>query len=230
MYANVQAIVIGARRVNEFDRRLSLFTQEQGRLLVLAVGVGRPRSKLAFAAELGVEAKFRLWMASDSGFARIAGGAVAASFPALKSSWSRMNTAAFFCEWTDRLTALGQPNPDKYELLRRSLAALESQPEDIVRTAFMLQFLALAGYALDEEMLGPLRGAGGEAVEILREYDFAGNVSLPCPLERAALFQERMMKFVAHLIDGPLKTQIQRRSLEIYMQDASSSGKPRAGQ
>ncbi len=228
MYLNVKAIVLSGRRVNEFDRRLSLFTYEKGRLLVLAVGVGRPRSKLAFAVEPGVEAKFRLWTASgsDSAFARIAGGAIAASFPALKASWARMNSALFLCEWTERLTALGQPHPEKYDLLRRALSALETQEEETVRAAFMLQFLARAGYALNEEMLGPLRGETGEAVEILRDYDFTAPASVPCPADRIVFFQEKMLRFVAPLMDGPLRTLAHRRSLENYLEGAAASGKP----
>lgn len=215
MYVNVQAIVLSARKVNEFDRRLSLFTLEKGRLAVLAVGAGRPQSKLAFAVEPCVETKFRLWMAADSAFARIAGGAIAASFPALKSSWARMNTALFFCEWTERLTALGQPNPEKYDLLRGALEALETQEEAVVRAAFMAQFLERAGYAMNADVFGPLKPGDADVVSTLGGYDFQTAPVFP-PAVSLPRFEEKMLKFVAPLLDGPLKTHAHRRSLEEY--------------
>jgi hypothetical protein len=248
MYVNVQAIVLSARKSGENDRRLSLYTRELGRLSALAVGVGRPKSKLAPAVEPSVEANYRLWMAPEGGFARITGGGISASFPGLRGDWSRMNTALFFCEWTEKLTAVQQPHPEKFDLLRAALSALEKGDDPFLRAAFLAQFLERAGYSLGQDIFGPVRPEDKVFISALRAYDFlsspneffqgASGLTPAAPdaaapdsvslksfsaenfAEASSVLEEKMLKFVSPLLDGPLKTQVHRRSLENYLAGA----------
>ncbi|MBI4396221.1 MAG: DNA repair protein RecO [Elusimicrobia bacterium] len=217
MYVNVHAIILRSERVGEKDKRLSIYTREQGRLMALARGVNRPGARLAAATEPAVESRFRLWHGEHQPFARITGGAVESSFPNLRSQWVRMSTAQFLCEWMDRLTALGQPQPEKYELLRRALSALEKGDRLLIRLAFLVQFLEKAGYSVGEEILGSsgyerLR----ETVALLKAFDFSPDASFPELAESAPMLEDRFLKFVAPLLDRPLKTLVHERSLTSY--------------
>src|SRR5688500_17089563 len=116
MYFNVQAIVLRAEKAGENDKRLSLFTRESGRLAASAAGAAKPRARLASATEPAVESRFRLWMAPGRSTARVTGGTLECGFPNLRREWTRHTAALFLCEWTDRLTPLEQPHPEKFDL------------------------------------------------------------------------------------------------------------------
>jgi hypothetical protein len=224
MYINVLAIVLRSERVGESDKRLSLFTRENGRLWALALGAGKPQARLAAATETCVESRFRLWMGAGQASARVTGGAVASGFPALRQTWSRMNTAFFLCEWMDRLTPLVESHPEKYDLLRRALHGLETADEAWVRLAFLIQFIVRAGYGL-ADALGPdfeTRPPG--LVAALREYDFTPFSVPPAWRENSSRLEEKLLQFVSPLLTGPLKTLAHRQSLEEYKERATLSG------
>jgi len=217
MYVNVHAIVLSARRAGEKDKRLSLFTREKGRLYALAAGAGKPGAKLAAATEPCVESRFRLWVSADKAHARVTGGGIESAFPDLRRSWSRLGTGLFFCEWTDKLTPLVEPHPEKYDLLLRALTALQAAEEATVKAAFLVQFLERAGYRVGqealEELYAPCRGLLGR----LSSYDFASIAALPGAAETAPALEEKLLKFMSPLLKAPLKTVAHRRSMDNFL-------------
>ncbi|HRY28747.1 MAG TPA: DNA repair protein RecO [Elusimicrobiota bacterium] len=221
MQFNVNAIVLKSERVGESDKRLSIYTRERGRLWALAPGAARPRARLAPATEPCVEARFRLWAIPDNPFARITGGALTSAFPLLRADWDRMTSGIFLCEWTDRLTPLEQTHAAKYELLRRSLAALEWSDDRPVVLAFLTQFLEQAGYVVGDEVLGAAHHARFRSlVADLRGYDF----STPFPEldEGVDGLEERLLRFVTPLLREPLKTLQHRKNLRMFMEKTHS--------
>ncbi|MGQ0644696.1 MAG: DNA repair protein RecO [Elusimicrobiota bacterium] len=220
MYFNVHAIVLSSRKSGESERRLFLYTRELGRLPALLAGAGKPSSRMAPAAEPAVESRFRLWMRPGAASARVTGGSVSSGFPALRASWTRMSAALFLCEWTEKLTAAQQPHPEKYDLLRSALAALETGDEALVRSAFLLQFLERAGYACGADVLGPAEERWRPLVDALRAYDFS---PAPAPAglrETAPALEAQILRFVSPLLHGPLKSVAHRRALEDYLKGA----------
>ena len=207
MYVNVDAIVLAAEKTAENDKRLTLFTRERGRLYARAVGAVRGR--LAAASEVGVRAAFRLWLPEGGVSARVTGGGVTAVFPGLRRDWRRMTSAQFLCEWTDRLTPLAHPAPEKMDLLAASFAALEKYPPPAVRLAFLAQFLRLAGY-------GPAEAADPEAVRAFLAWDFA---ALPPEISdaRAFFLEEQLVKSMAPLLPRPLKSLAHQRALAGFL-------------
>src|SRR5262249_49784961 len=58
--------------------------------------------------------------------------------------------AAWVCEIVHRLTPEEQPSPEKYNLLAQALAAMETARHfGVLRLAFAVRFLSLAGFGLD---------------------------------------------------------------------------------
>jgi DNA repair protein RecO len=212
MYTNVHAVVLTVRRSGEFDKRLSLYTRERGRLVAFAKGAARPRARLAAATEPAVTSRFRLWQSSPSSLACVTGGALEASFPGLRESWSGRANAEFLCEWTDRLTAPYQPNPLKFELLQTALAALEKKElranQGAVRTAFLVQFLEYAGYCVATQAAD---AATRPLAAALRDWDFE---SEPVREESLLLLEERLLRFVDPLLSRPLRSLAHLRELE----------------
>ncbi len=217
MYVNVRAIVLSARRSAEKDKRLVLYTRESGRLLSLAVGAARPGARLGAATEAAVESSFRLWREGDAPGSRVTGGGVENAFPGLRARWDRMAAAQVLCEWTEKLTPIAEPHPEKYELLLRALTALESRDIDAVRLAFQVQFLCLAGYNPSRDVPGLSSIAeAGRLFEELGAYGFDGDEPrLPADLP-APYFQQQLLKFVAPLLPRPLTSTAHEENLRAY--------------
>jgi recombinational DNA repair protein (RecF pathway) len=142
-----------------------------------------------------VESRFRLWRTEDAVGARVTGGGVEKAFPRLRSDWRRMAAAQSLCEWTERLTPLLQPAPEKYDLLLDALAALETSDPPTVRAEFMVQFLVLAGY------------------NPYRDIPALSNGKNHAPF---SLLERQLIQFVAPLVHGPFKASVHEASLLSY--------------
>ncbi len=223
MYLNAAAIVLSARRSGDKDKRLSLYTREFGRLFALAVGAARPGAKLGAATEPAVEARFRLWREGDALSTRVTGGGVENGFPRLRVRWDRMAAAHVLCEWTERLTPPADPNPEKYDLLRRALSLLETADVAAVRLSFMARFLSLAGYspARDVPGLASVPGAADFLAE-RADDDLSEVPSLPSGIPAPYLGQQ-LLKFVAPLLHTPLRSAAHEEDMKSFQLSAISS-------
>ncbi|MBL8023689.1 MAG: recombination protein O N-terminal domain-containing protein [Elusimicrobia bacterium] len=203
MQRNVDAIVLAAEALSERDKRLTLFTRDKGRLYARASGALRPGAKLAAATEPGVWARFRLWLPDGAAGGRVTGGSVVEGHPGLRGSWARLTSAAFFCEWTDRLTPLLLPAPEKFDLLVRALASLERYGASEVRAAFLTQFARLEGY-------GPCPGGRADRLD---GWDFVSPLEDP----DAPAVERQVIQFFTPLLNRPLRTLAQGRALQAFL-------------
>ena len=154
MIVNAHGIVLARRALGEYDRLVTLFTEDLGKLPVRFVGVSRPAGKLKALSEPAVWGEYRLHLSPRSEIAKCVGGAIVASFPGVRGDLARV-TAVFYCaELLDRLTAEHAPSPEKFRLLAATLAALEESPSRWLSLAFGLRLLELAGFGLRERAPG----------------------------------------------------------------------------
>lgn len=150
MIHNLRAIVIGSRRGREADKIINFFTQEKGRLTARATSAARSTAKLVALTEPFVESDVAVYLRPGREWGRLVGGRMVRSFPALRTQIDRGTAAAWVCEILYRLTPEEQPSPEKYNLLAEALAALETAAYyTLVRLAFAVRFLSLAGFGLD---------------------------------------------------------------------------------
>ncbi|MBL0349925.1 MAG: DNA repair protein RecO [Elusimicrobia bacterium] len=216
MYVNVAAVVLAAEPASETDKRLTLFTREKGRLFARAAGARRPGAKLAAATEPASLSRFRLWLPEGGASARVTGGGLDVGLPVLRRDWARGTSALFVCEWTERFTPLLQAHPEKFDLLSRSLAALEREEPVVVRLAFLIQFIALSGYG-DAARAARVTGLEDGTAAALDRWDFAGPLAAAPGVERAAWAEEQLVKSQAPLLHRPLKSLVHQRVLGRYL-------------
>ena len=150
MIHNIRAIILWSRRSREADKVVGLFTREMGRVTARATSASRPAAKFAALTEPFVESDMALYLKPGHGWGKIVGGRLVRSFPALRTQIDRSTAAAWVCEIVHRLTPEEQASPEKYALLTDTLAALEGAVQfGLVRLAFAVRFLSLAGFGLD---------------------------------------------------------------------------------
>lgn len=150
MIHKIQAVVLWSRRSREADKVVGLFTREMGRLTARAASAARPTAKFVALTEPFVESEMALYLKPGQGWGKIVGGRMARSFPGLRTQLDRSTAASWVCEIVYRLTAEEQASPEKYALLMETLEALETASRfGVIRLAFALRFLRLAGFGLD---------------------------------------------------------------------------------
>jgi len=150
MIHNVQAVVLWSRRSREADKIVGLFTREMGRVTARATSAARSTAKFGALTEPFVESDIALYLVPGRGWGKIVGGRIRSSFPALRTQVDRSTAASWVCEVVQRLTPEEQSSPEKFFLLHETLSALSSTPRlGMIRLAFAVRFLAIAGFGLD---------------------------------------------------------------------------------
>ncbi len=150
MIHNVQAVVLWSRRSREADKIVGLFTREMGRVTARATSAARSTAKFGALTEPFVESEIALYLVPGQGWGKIVGGQIRSSYPALRTQVDRSTAASWICEVMHRLTPEEQESPDKFDLLSEALTALNSSSHlGMVRLAFAVRFLAIAGFGMD---------------------------------------------------------------------------------
>lgn len=141
-----QGIVLRSRDLGEYDRLVTLYTQDLGRLQTVARGARRLRSRFGGALELftwgdavGFEREGRELVQLDHFDIR-------RSFRRLREDLERLGQGARMVEALARLTAERDPSPACFALLLRALRGLEQGPPGLVQLAFTLRLLDLLGH------------------------------------------------------------------------------------
>src|SRR5437870_91394 len=124
MIHNVQAVVLWSRRSREADKIVGLFTRELGRVTARATSAAKATAKFAALTEPFVESEIALYLVAGRGWGKIVGGKISSSYPALRMHVEKCTAASWICEVVQRLTPEEQASPEKYALIRETLAAL----------------------------------------------------------------------------------------------------------
>jgi len=147
---NVRAITLWSRRSREADKVVGLFTREMGRVTARATGAARSIAKFAALTEPFVESEIALYLVPGRGWGKIVGGKLISSFPPLRTQVDLCTSASWICEVVHRLTPEEQESPEKFYLLQETLTALSSaNGMGMIRLAFAVRFLAIAGFGLE---------------------------------------------------------------------------------
>jgi DNA repair protein RecO (recombination protein O) len=140
-----RGIILKRRNIGEADRLLVFLSQERGKQAVVAKGVRKIGSKLAGHIEPLNEVGF--FLAEGKGLDIVAGAEVAQDFSGISDSLDRYRAASVLLELADKLLADGEPSREAYQLLRESLARLNTGgTAKAVEAFFELRFISLLGY------------------------------------------------------------------------------------
>lgn len=143
----VRGIVLRETDTREADRILTLLTAEQGKIAVIAKGVRRRNCKYAACAQSLAYSEWTIYEKGAWHYARE--GTTLELFRGLRSDLDAMALGFYFAELTEAVTADAEPAPEFLRHLLNGLYALSElhKPAELVKAAFEIQFLKLAGYA-----------------------------------------------------------------------------------
>ena len=141
----VHAIVLRRRDQGESDRRLTLLTEELGKLDVVAKGARKTASRLAGSSDPLAVSVMNLAEGKVNRF--VTQAQPITSFRGLRNDYDRLNFALALTELFAAVLPVEEPQPDAYELLLRSLAMLEVHEKPLVVLVWaQVQLLSLSGF------------------------------------------------------------------------------------
>src|SRR3989344_303579 len=141
----VEGIILKRRNLGEADRILTVFTQQKGKISVLAKGVRRITSRRAGNVELLNRVSMYLHQAKT--FLILTEATSLDTYQKLKEDLTLSTYAFHIIELVDKLTAENQDNRILYEHLVSVLQRLSGKPRQILIRAFEVKILSSLGFA-----------------------------------------------------------------------------------
>lgn len=147
MHIVTKGIVLRETNYKEADKILTVLTEEGGKRTVKARGCRRKGSALAACSQLLAWSDMTLFEYKD--YYTISEGATINLFRHVQEDLCKLALGSYFAEVTEAVAEEGQPEPELLSLLLNSLYALDQldKPLPLVKAAFELRLLSVAGYA-----------------------------------------------------------------------------------
>lgn len=145
-YMVTRGVVLRQTETKETNKILTLLTAESGRISVIARGARRKTCRFAAAAQPLAYSEWTLFRKGDWYYADEASTLML--FDGLRADLSRLALGCYFAELTEAVTAAEESAPALLGHLLNGLYALDAlgRPEKLVKAAFELRLLCLAGY------------------------------------------------------------------------------------
>lgn len=145
-YIVISGVVLRETETRESDKILTLLTAQRGKLSVIARGARGKRCKFAACAQPLAYSEWTLyqkgeWYHANDGF-------TLELFDGLRGDLTSMALGFYFAELTEAVTAEESPAEELLRHLLNGLYALSAlhKPPALIKTAFELKLLCLAGY------------------------------------------------------------------------------------
>ncbi|UCH33631.1 MAG: DNA repair protein RecO [Armatimonadota bacterium] len=142
----VSALVLRQRDLGETDRILALLTRERGKVVAVAKGARRPRSKLAAGAQLFCCSNLQL--AAGANLDIVTQCQVREPFYGLREDLTRLSYASYFADLVDSFVEEQDGSQQLFDLLYAALAQAEHSDQlELLARVFELRLLNALGYA-----------------------------------------------------------------------------------
>ncbi len=119
-----RAVVLRRQRLGETSKLVTLFTEDYGKLKVVAKGARQPRSRFGAALEPFTEVQAVCYLRDDRELQTLSECDVIRQHPGLQADLERLSLASAAGELVDRLTVEAEPNRRIYACLAGALPAL----------------------------------------------------------------------------------------------------------
>lgn len=146
LYTVTRGIVLRETETKESDKILTLLTQDRGKIAVIARGARRKSCKFAACAQSLAYSEWTLYQKGDWYYANE--GSTIELFDGLRNDLETMALGFYFAELTESVTTEGTPAEELLRHLLNGLYAVSAlhKPPALVKAAFELKLLCLAGY------------------------------------------------------------------------------------
>lgn len=143
-----EGIIIKTQDYKDADRLYTIFTSEQGKIILRAQGVKKINSKLA--GHLEPITKSDLFIAQAKGFPKLAGANTLCSYNNIKVDLDKLNKINYCLKIIDTLVPESEKDTQTYKLLTGFLDWINDQNHnDLIMYSFILKLFNNLGYQQD---------------------------------------------------------------------------------
>ena len=162
MLIEVKGLVIRTMDLSDNDKLLTLFTEERGKMTVVANGSRALKSRYLAAAQLFCYASYVLYQKGERYWVREVN--LIESFFDLRADLTRTALAAYICDVADDVVEENAPEKDFLRLVLNSLFATASgkYPQKLIKAAFEMRAASILGFC---PMLTACHSCGAEGEE-----------------------------------------------------------------
>lgn len=141
---NTPGIVLHYEAWRDYDRRYIVYTEQFGKLRASAIGVRKPKAKLAGVLEPFAETELYFIIGKQY---KIGGAVVQHRWASLRTDLAKQNAALYIVECLDRLTKEGIPDPKLYQLVYSTFTWLNhANYTKLLPLSFAVKLIQLLGY------------------------------------------------------------------------------------
>lgn len=146
MFKTTRALVLRETKYKEADKILTVLTEDEGKLTVLARGVMRRGSKIAAACQLMAFSEMTLFENRGKWYVNEAQSIE--QFLGLRYDISLLSLGSYFAELLETVSDADSPNPEVLRLGLNSLFALSERlyASEHIKAVFELRLMCLSGY------------------------------------------------------------------------------------
>jgi DNA repair protein RecO (recombination protein O) len=140
-----EGLVLARRNYGEADRILSLYTQNHGRISVIAKGIRRLSSKKR--GHLEVFSHFKFQVARGRNLDILTEAEIINNFSGVRKSLAKASLAFYFMEVIGRTTREGEPHREVFDLILKYLQETNRKKNlKSIRLDFILKLLTVLGF------------------------------------------------------------------------------------
>jgi len=141
------ALVLRRSDYSDYDRMVTLFSPQYGRIDAIARGCRRPKSPLLNACEPFTSGEFQLYQKGER--FSIEQCQITESFYELRTDYDRLQHGVYWLKLLDACVMSDVPMPDLFLISLRALAHLNYSdlPPEMLTMAFEMHLMAQLGYA-----------------------------------------------------------------------------------
>ena len=202
MYLRTEGVILKHRNFGEADRILTIYTRDYGKIVALAKGVRRPRSRKAGHVELGSWCK--IFVARGKNIDLLTEVEIKRAFGIDNFTEEKTNKVYHLLELVENLTPERQKNPKVFLLLVHFLKKLDHEDFDFVSSVFKIKLLSILGFFSSSQLS---ESQTKQVIQILEEEEFEDSKSKIRLSQQAHLklltFLDSMVETIA---DSKLKT------------------------
>lgn len=146
MLLNIEGIVLRQTKYHEWDKILTIYTRENGKIQAIAKGARRQKSPLISCSQVFSYSKFILYKGKN--FYHINSGEIVDTFYSLREDIYKLAYATYFLELVDCATIEEHPIPILFDLLIKTLKVLGNLKSNYSKLAraFELKYISFIGY------------------------------------------------------------------------------------
>lgn len=146
MFLETSGVVIRQTKYSEYDKILTIFTKERGKIQAIAKGARRPKSKLMGSTDIFCYSDFLLY--SGRNLYNVNQSDTIESFYSIREDIYKLSYAAFIVELVDASVLEEEQNELLFELLVKTLKTLSEKKTDFKKLllAFELKYISFIGF------------------------------------------------------------------------------------